>query len=275
MTQADLKEASPDSSSIPAQISGPPPYDPVAHGGNDDDDAGMPAVFTARPGNNIIISRACGALRGMRFTVDPNIHLPKSLLRPQQPEVNLDLKVDFGGIDAEVDVLPLLAPPPQEDNSSPEDYPRQKKIHLKARTLTGNLTLRVNAPPATPIVLNVGTDFGRVRVYLPRTMHGPLTFSSAVRTPCLSPALRRVCMPLREEGNKTHYFVGDIGAWTAKDEMGDEVTVTSDFGHIWVGYVGEEEEIPHVQPRSRFQLGLRAVGVILLPWTLYWILASM
>ncbi|KAJ7303675.1 hypothetical protein DFH08DRAFT_650506, partial [Mycena albidolilacea] len=80
----------------------------------------------------------------------------------------------------------------------------------------------------------VETTFGHVRVYLPLTTHGPLTLSSSWRAARLSPVLRRVCTPLREEGLKTNWFVGDIGAWSAKSEVGDEVRIGSDFGSIWV-----------------------------------------
>jgi hypothetical protein len=94
------------------------------------------------------------------------------------------------------------------------------------------------------IALHVETTFGHVRVYLPRTTHGPLTLSSSLRAARLSPALRRICTPLHEEGLKTNWFVGDIGAWSAKSEVGDEVRIGSDFGSIWVGYIGEEEPVP-------------------------------
>ncbi|KAJ7251049.1 hypothetical protein C8J57DRAFT_1723327 [Mycena rebaudengoi] len=262
MTRTDSKAPVLDDTPIPTQTSLPPPYDPLpkegdpvpedGNDGNDDVHAGT----STRAGNNISINRAFGALKGMRFIVDPNIRLPKSLLPPQpltvftKLQLNLRLTVDFGAIDAEVDVLPFAAAPLPHGDANPvselDDVdPRLKKnVHLKASTTTGNITLRVNAPPTTPITLHVETTFGRVRVYLPRTTHGPLTLSSSLRAARLSPALRRVCTPLREEGLKTNWFVGDIGAWSAKSEVGDEVRIESDFGNIWVGYVGEEEPVP-------------------------------
>ncbi|KAJ6481882.1 hypothetical protein C8R45DRAFT_932626 [Mycena sanguinolenta] len=257
MTRTDSEKPVVDDTSISAQAqtSLPPPYDhlptegdPVLSDGNDHVHAGT----STRPGNNISITRAFGALNGMRFIVDPNIRLPKSLFQRQplpNPQLNLTLTVDFGAIDAEVDILPFAAvPPPHDDgDANPVDDvdPHLKKnVHLRVSTTTGNITLRVNAPPTAPIALHVGTMFGHVRVYLPRTTHGPLTLSSSLRAAHLSPALRRVCTPLREEGLKTNWFVGDIGAWSAKSEVGDEVRIESNFGSIWVGYVGEEEPVP-------------------------------
>ncbi|KAJ6571471.1 hypothetical protein B0H19DRAFT_661340 [Mycena capillaripes] len=273
MAQTDLKEPVHDIQ-IPVQTSIPPPYDTVQSQENDDEHAGT--SFT-RPGNYISINRAFGALKRMHFIVDPNIRLPQSLLPPElfptlaKPQLNLKLGVDFGGIDAEVDVLPFTTEPPPSISYGID--PRQKKkVHLKASTATGNITLRVNAPPTAPIVLQVQSGFGNVRVYLPRTTHGPLILLSSLRTPRLSPALRRVCTPLREEGFKTNWFVGDIDAWSAKDEVGDEVQIGSEFGSVWVGYVGEEEP-PHAlrrRARGPLRIGLNAVGTLLLVWVVYW-----
>ncbi|KAF8127801.1 hypothetical protein K438DRAFT_1948906 [Mycena galopus ATCC 62051] len=257
MTQTDSKEPVLDGTPVSAQTSLPPPYDPLPKEGDplpNDENEDVDTGTSTRAGNNISINRAFGALKGMRFIVDPNIRLPKSLLPPQpftvfpKPQLNLRLTVDFGAIDAEVDVLPFnAAPPPHDDRdanpvSALDDvHPRlEKNVHLKASTTTGNIALRVNAPPTAPIALHVKTTFGHVRVYLPRTTHGPLTLSSSLRAARLSPALRRVCTPLREEGVKMDWFVGDIGAWSTKNEVGDEVRIGSDFGSIWVGYVGEE-----------------------------------
>ncbi|KAJ6484495.1 hypothetical protein C8R47DRAFT_1017328 [Mycena vitilis] len=284
---ADLKESEVHTTgaSIPPPV--PPPYEsgPVPSETIDDPDAGTsPPTFT-RPGNNIVVSRTFGAVKGVHFTVDPNIRLPKSLLRPAplaafpKPRPNLELNVEFGGIDAEVDVLPLIGEVPPDENAGFET-PMQKvdprKVRLKATTATGNITLHVNAPPTAPISLHVSTSFGHVRVYLPRTMHGPLTLSSSLRSPLVSPSLRRACTPLREEGLNTYCFVGDIGAWTAKDEMGDEVKVYSEFGRVWVGYVGEDEHAAPVRRRGsvrmRLQLGSKTLGAILLLWAAYWVL---
>jgi hypothetical protein len=145
------------------QTSLPPPYDPlpkegdpVPNDGNDDVHTGA----STRAGNNISINRTFGALKGMRFIVDPNIRLPKSLLPSQpltvfpKPQLNLRLTVDFGAIDAEVDVLPFAAAPPPHDDgdASPVSAlvdvdPRLKKnVHLEASTTTGNITLRVVCP---------------------------------------------------------------------------------------------------------------------------------
>ncbi|KAJ7025178.1 hypothetical protein C8F04DRAFT_1129516 [Mycena alexandri] len=273
MTQTDVKETALDATPIPAQSSVPPPYDPLPVGGNGD--AGM---FT-RPGNNMVVTQTFGALRGMHFTIDPNIHLPKSLLpRPHEisvhpkPRPNLKLGVEFGAIEAVVDVLPLTAAPPENPRRSMFDQSNlDNKVYINASTTTGNITLSVKAP-TTPVVVVATSTFGHVRIYLSRTMHGPLTLSSSLRAPRLSPALRRSCTPLRQEGDKTNWFVGDIGAWSAKDEMGDQVKVESQFGSVWVGYVGEEEAVAKRAVPVGLQVSAHSAGASMLLWAAYWVL---
>jgi hypothetical protein len=69
-----------------------------------------------------------------------------------EPQLNLRLTVDFGAIDAEVDVLPFAAAPPPHGDENPVsalddvDLRLRKNVHLKASTTTGNITLRVVCP---------------------------------------------------------------------------------------------------------------------------------
>ncbi|KAJ7164220.1 hypothetical protein C8R46DRAFT_1220729 [Mycena filopes] len=213
MTQTDslqLKETSPNESpSTPSQVSVPPPYDTVAprKASNHEREATWDdATFDTRPGNHLKISRSSGALTGFRFTIDPNIQVPSSL-RPSSlyTSANLDLGVKYDCIEADVDVLPYL-----DDGV--------KKVHIRATTDTGNITLRVNAAPDTPLVITTKSNRGAIRIHIPRTFLGPIALSSPAR---LSAALRRAATPLRQENGTTHWFVGDVAAWSARDELGD------------------------------------------------------
>ncbi|KAJ7135669.1 hypothetical protein C8R44DRAFT_695998 [Mycena epipterygia] len=273
MTQTDLKQDTRPDDTLHI-ISGPPPYVPVL--GN-----GMNGLAPC-PRNNIVISRTFGALKRTRFSVDPNIHLPASLIQSSRLSVlprrtpNLELSVDFGAIDVDVEVLPLQVPAeaPPENWVALNEYgstylnerrsSRKDDVHLEAGTTTGNIDLRVHAPHTTPISVRVSSTFGQVRVYIPRTFHGPLTISSSLLAPRLSPELRRVCTPLSEVGDKVRWFVGDVGAWTAKGERGDEVRVGSEFGRVWVGFVGEDADAARALGRAPLEWGLNAVKVILM-----------
>ncbi|KAJ7166994.1 hypothetical protein C8R46DRAFT_996693 [Mycena filopes] len=285
MTQRDsLKESNPNPSPNPPQVSVPPPYATVAPKKDTNDEVEgtwNDTTFDTRPGNNFRISRTWRALTGFRFTLDPNIELPESLqpyhdrLRSLAPS-NLELGVQFGRIEADVDVLPFH---PVLDDGQPPERPftrrasreyaiaeHKRRVHIKATTSTGNITLRVNAAPDTPLVLTTESTWGTVRVSLPRTLRGPLTLSSTAR---LSAALRHAATPLRQENGTTYWFVGDVGAWSARDEVGDEVRVRSEFGRVWVGFVGDEP----VQARGAvLTRGLKLVGPLVLLWALYWVL---
>ncbi|KAJ7206840.1 hypothetical protein GGX14DRAFT_456920 [Mycena pura] len=291
MTQTDSKRAS--------QLPVPPPYD--------SDPSSLPPDPFTRPRNNVLISRTFGSLRGARFTIDPNIHLPASLL-PQprsrifeKPPPNLELSVDFGAIDAEVHVLPFAEPAEGDadaegagsrdgddrdddlafisfGDSEPrcETRWRKKTVHIATKTTTGSIALRVHAQPAAPVAVHAASTFGGVRVYLPRTLHGPLALTSTLRAPRLSPALRRACTPLREADGATHWFVGDIDAWRARGERGDAVSVGSEFGGVWVGYVGEESDAQEGEAaRARRRAGARALMFSVLLMLACWFLLTM
>ncbi|KAJ7041520.1 hypothetical protein C8F04DRAFT_947073 [Mycena alexandri] len=255
-----------------------PPYTPV------DEASDSSAHQFTRPANHIQISRTFGALKGpMRFTVDPNMLLPKSLLPYQlfslRPKLrqNLELQVEFARIDADVTVLPLAPAPPQRE--AEEDLVdidgmnwKHKKVHIKTGTTTGDVTLRINAPAGTPVVVKVESIFGHVRLFLPRSMTGPLIVSSYLRVARLSPALQPACFPLRQASEQTHWFVGDMAAWTDKDERGDEVRVGSQFGVVWVGYVGEEAEAQRAMRLGVLGMTVKGLWMSFLLWVMYGIL---
>ncbi|KAJ7673896.1 hypothetical protein DFH06DRAFT_1445422 [Mycena polygramma] len=260
---ADPKQRFPNSLPSPVQMSGPPPYalppsyrsPPIAD-------------WSAHPQNYIHISRTFGALRRCRFTVDPNLHVPSSLLGTPEwesseslfsglksrPDPNLELAVTFGNIDADIHVLPLSASARQCATgrcrtASRLLYSRRsdscqcpRKSNLEASTTTGNVTLRVEAAPTTHFSLRASSTFGHICIFLPRTFHGPLSIMSSLGAPNLSPELKRVCAPISEVGGARRWFVGDAGVWRDRGEHGDEALVGTTFGLVWVGYIGEEED---------------------------------
>ncbi|KAJ7166993.1 hypothetical protein C8R46DRAFT_1272131 [Mycena filopes] len=166
----------------------------------------------------------------------------------------------------------ISVPPPYETTWDDTTFNTRPGNHFMTRTSTGNITLGVNGAPDTPLVLSANSTWDAIRVSLPRTFHGPLTLSSTAR---LSGALRRAATPLREEYGTTHWFVGDVAAWSARDEVGDAVQVRSVLGgRVWVGFVGDEP----VQARGVvLKGGVKQVGPnrpIALLWALYWALVA-
>ncbi|KAJ7274821.1 hypothetical protein C8J57DRAFT_1312814 [Mycena rebaudengoi] len=209
----------------------------------------------ASPRNNVLISRNFGSVKKTRFIVNPNLNIPSSLLHPDPLHIsifprsvqNLELSVTFGSIDVDVEVLPLSQQPPYRDSPAAARSSLfgavldKNKVHLKAVTSTGDITVRIDAQPTAPISLNAESWFGRVRIYVPRTMHGPLTITSGFRAPRLSREMQRVCTPLSEVDGTKRWFVGNLATWSANGERGDEVQVNVTFGSVWIGFVGEDE----------------------------------
>ncbi|KAJ7314221.1 hypothetical protein DFH08DRAFT_432889 [Mycena albidolilacea] len=289
-THSDLKDRYPNSLPTPVQMSGPPPYGAVPSGQT------MPsspsAEWSARPQNHIHISRTCGAVNRSQFVVDPNVHVPASLLTPptwdpgyislyslRRPKPNLDLGITFGGIDADIKVLPVsghcTAQPPSRTRLLDEGCPRQST--LDASTTTGNVSLHIDAQHFS---VRASSTFGQIRVFLPRTFNGPLTITSSLGAPSLSPELKRACTPISEMGNSRRWFVGDFGAWEGRSEHGDEALVGTSWGRVWVGYAGEEEEAKRAFRWDTVQFGVNLMlalvmlfGVHLAVKLLFWILA--
>ncbi|KAJ7661143.1 hypothetical protein B0H17DRAFT_909806, partial [Mycena rosella] len=74
------------------------------------------------------------------------------------------------------------------------------------------------------------STLGQLCIFLPRTFHGPLGFSSSLRAVRLSPELRRASTPLSEADGAARWFVGGVAAWLARGERGDQVLLRADFG---------------------------------------------
>jgi len=239
-------------------------------------------------------------VRGDRFTLDPNVQVPLSLLSPPEwdpsfisayslrsrPKPNIELAVTFGGIAADIKVLPMsesVPPCGREPASvasrflsmSRSQCPRQSILEVS--TTTGNVNLHVNAAHFS---LRTSSTVGQICIFLPRTYHGPLTITSSLGAPCLSPELKRVCTPISEVGCGRRWFVGDLGVWHQRNEHGDEAILNSSFGRVWVGYVGEEEEAKQAFRWDMLQWGVNLVlalvmffGFHLAIRFLFWILA--
>ncbi|KAJ7757855.1 hypothetical protein B0H14DRAFT_2976361, partial [Mycena olivaceomarginata] len=196
----------------------------------------------AHPRNNVVISRTWGDLKLNHVIVDPNVQMPKSLLqrsytnsaKEMSPSffyiwlaaTNLTLSVTFGTIAADVEVRPFAAGTAHA--ASPTSY---IALHLKFGSMTGNATCRVYATSTVRIFMETSATFGQTRIYLPRMFHGPLKIS-----------FRNACILMTEDGSTMYCFVGDVGACVANGERGDSAKVTTAFGSVWVGYVGEDEK---------------------------------
>jgi hypothetical protein len=111
----------------------------------------------ASPRNNVLISRNFGSVKKTRFIVNPNLNIPSSLLHPDPLHIsifprsvqNLELSVTFGSIDVDVEVLPLSQQPPYRDSPAAARSSLfgavldKNKVHLKAVTSTGDITVRI------------------------------------------------------------------------------------------------------------------------------------
>jgi hypothetical protein len=126
------------------------------------------------------------------------------------------------------------------------------------------------APSTVRIFMETSVTFGQTRMYLPRTFHGPLKISSWARAPRLSAELRNACILMTEDGSTMHCFVGNVGAWVANGERGDSAKVTTAFGSVWVGYVGEDEEGARALKGKLAHWGKNLLALFFLLCTIYW-----
>ncbi|KAJ6526721.1 hypothetical protein B0H19DRAFT_544593 [Mycena capillaripes] len=291
MALRDSKDTGSPALPTPVQMSGPPAYSTIPAS------SAVLADWSAHPQNHIHISRIFGDLRRTRFTVDPNLHVPSSLLTAPEwepsesysfslrarPKPNLELAVTLGGIDADIHVLPFtgrprLCPDGQCITESRLLYSRRSNscqcpryTALHANATTGNVTLHVEAPPAAHFSVHASSIFGQICVFLPRNFHGPLTIMSSLGAPNLSAELRRACAPISETGSARRWFVGDLAAWRDCGEHGDEAMVGTRFGGVWVGYVGEEEEAKCALQWGALHLVVNVVLAFLLVIGLHWL----
>ncbi|KAJ6592821.1 hypothetical protein B0H19DRAFT_1055496 [Mycena capillaripes] len=251
--------------------------------------------------NNVHISRMFGAITGERFTVDPNLVVPSSLVKPPEwtycdncnnrkapRKQNVVFSVAFGGIEAGIKVLPLSegggkcatgqCPAMKEydkyfSRGIPGPCPLQ--TDLVVCTGTGDLTLHLDVPPPARFSLRASSNLGAIWIFLPRTFHGPLTIMSLLR------AETELC-PISERGRNRRWFVGDLAAWRESEEHGDAALVGTFSGRVWVGYVGEEEEAKRAMRWGWFQWGVSVVeplvGFKFLSWlfmTVCWMASFM
>ncbi|KAJ7156645.1 hypothetical protein C8R46DRAFT_1196153 [Mycena filopes] len=209
--------------------------------------------------NNIHISRMFGAPANTRFTIDPNIHIPASLLTlPQwapatiycyeRRKPNMKLYVAFAGL---VDVtVHLLAPTGvpcagrcgTQDVWTLEPVVCSRQSSIEINTITANINVHVTTAAAASFSIRASSTFGQIRVHLPRTFHGPLTISASFGTPCLSKELAQACMSISEVGGGKRWFVGDLDVWRADSEHGDTALIGTSWGRVWIGYEGEDDE---------------------------------
>ncbi|KAJ7889155.1 hypothetical protein B0H14DRAFT_3855856 [Mycena olivaceomarginata] len=114
----------------------------------------------------------------------------------------------------------------------------------------------------------------------PRICHGPLAITSSLGAPCLSPELKRARTPISNVGCGGRWFAGDLGMWHQRNGHDDKAIVSSSFGRVWVGYLGEEEEAKGALRWDTLQWGVNLVQTLVLFFGyhlavrfLFWILA--
>ncbi|KAJ7809343.1 hypothetical protein B0H14DRAFT_3151655 [Mycena olivaceomarginata] len=114
----------------------------------------------------------------------------------------------------------------------------------------------------------------------PRICHGPLAITSSLGAPCLSPELKRACTPISDVGCGGRWSAGDLGMWHQRNGHDDKAIVSSSFGRVWVGYLGEEEEAKRALRWDTLQWGVNLVLTLVLFFGyhlavrfLFWILA--
>ncbi|KAJ6496214.1 hypothetical protein C8R45DRAFT_926728 [Mycena sanguinolenta] len=272
MAHSNKKEMLPGPLPPPVQMSGPPPYAPAPTTENASFESTESSI---RRQNCIRISRTFGSMDHCFFTVDPNLHVPASLLGDSDWDAfdyrglfrrfkpNIELGVTFGGIHADITVLPSTAkcPEPSSDELPSKRCPR--KTALEVGTTTGNVNLHVDA---THFSLRATSTFGQIRIFLPPEYHGPITIPSSLGAPLLSPGLKRVCTTISEVGSGRRWFVGDFGEWERRNQHGDDAHIGSTFGRVWIGYYGEEKEARRALRWDMLQFVVKVV---------FWILASM
>ncbi|KAJ7847267.1 hypothetical protein B0H14DRAFT_2583719 [Mycena olivaceomarginata] len=93
----------------------------------------------------------------------------------------------------------------------------------------------------------------------PRICHGPLAITSSLGAPCLSPELKRARTPISDVGCGGRWFAGDLGMWHQRNGHDDKAIVSSSFGRVWVGYLGEEEEAKRALRWDTVQWGVNLV----------------
>ncbi|KAJ7624875.1 hypothetical protein FB45DRAFT_1086957 [Roridomyces roridus] len=251
------------------------------------------------PLNNILISRTFGSIKN-RFTVDPNNHPPSCLLRavsaredseelskklnPRTAGGTVELYVTYGRIDAEVCMLPLSESalcarngfpccPKSEDDKPP---PCAMEGRVFAITTIGDVTVKgdageLNACTAR-LIIQAYSTWGQVAVFIPRSFQGPLV-ASCFGTPRLSSTLAPLCTPIKEVGGAKRWFVGSLDEWLVDRGHGDDLTVRTDFGKVWVGYEGEEEEARKALRWGPVQWLAHIVPAVLILWFMRIVLA--
>ncbi|KAJ7153969.1 hypothetical protein C8R43DRAFT_923182 [Mycena crocata] len=264
----DSKTAASESLPTPVQMSHRRPPSPCDQTAN----------LFALPRNMSVVSRRFGGLSGMRVIVDPSLQIPKSLVKDNSysdpPVANLELSVTFGAVDANIKVLPfpagtvLAREPHRPWDMTESNFNKGLQVHLRSHSTTGNITLRVDSALA-PIFVDASSTFGQLRIYLPRTFHGPLNLWSWSRKPRFSVELSRACRPMSEDGSMMRWFVGDVAAWTSNGEFGDKAKVETTFGDIWVGYVGEKDESARAFRSVWMHWVINVASVVLILWGIY------
>ncbi|KAK7014208.1 hypothetical protein R3P38DRAFT_3001705 [Favolaschia claudopus] len=180
------------------------------------------------PSSNFIsITRRLSESKGV-YVLDPTLRLPQSILRPRYSKAHLSISAVLGEASAEVYIV----------NS--ESMPHGSRTRIEVSSAVGSTKLVLHAPDRrAPMSVSVSAHLGESTLLLPRSFRGPIRLSTTLGENTLSPALRAATVPV---GNRLFVGTWNDNELNSKEWTGDEATVVSTLGSVYVAYDDEVEK---------------------------------
>nr|GAT48624.1 predicted protein [Mycena chlorophos] len=184
----------------------------------------QPVVPNIKPTNFVSISRRAGEIKET-FVLDPTLQIPQSIASPAPAgRPHFEATSIMGEVKTTIFVL--------GGTTQPDTI---RKTRITTSSTMGETKLMLHAPSVrAPLDISVRTSMGSAKVYLPRSFRGPLRISTTMGEVKLSKDLKDAGMKLGDGG----WFIGQWsqGEAEAKTWPGDEATVQTTFGDVFVGY---------------------------------------
>ncbi|KAG8831915.1 hypothetical protein FRC17_002359 [Serendipita sp. 399] len=176
-----------------------------------------------------------GCIKGT-WVIDSSMDIPSafrsqpssSFWKGKKEEYNLDLRTQFGDIDASIGLV------------SGENKKATINLHTQCGKVNSKILFRTSEQSFR---LNARTECGSVTIYLPRTFNGPLKHKTAYGSIKFSPGMQ----------GQVHQFsegVAYLGDWRTggfvdyKNWDGDEVDAHTQCGDIRFAWIDEVETFP-------------------------------
>ncbi|KAF7320864.1 F-box domain-containing protein [Mycena chlorophos] len=183
----------------------------------------QPDLPNIKPTNFVSISRRAGEIKET-FVLDPTLQLPQSIASPAPAgRPHFEATSIMGEVKTTIFVLGGTV------------QPNIRKTRITTSSTMGETKLMLHAPSVrAPLDISVRTSMGSAKVYLPRSFRGPLRISTTMGEVKLSKDLQDAGLKLGDGG----WFIGQWsqGEAEAKTWPGDEATVQTTFGEVFVGY---------------------------------------